>query len=57
LGFSKQRPPLHLPDRHWLLAEHVVPGQDAIHKPGLPVVPLQLPLRHWLLAVQGVKPP
>ena len=32
LGFSKQWPPLHLPDRHWLSAVHVVPGQDAIHK-------------------------
>ena len=53
-AFSKHRPPLHLPDKHWLFAVHVVPGQEAIQTPGLPVEPLQLPLWHWLLAVQGV---
>jgi hypothetical protein len=41
-----------LPDRHWVLEVHVVPGQDAAQVP-----PRQLPLWHWLFAVQVPEPP
>lgn len=50
-AFAKQFPPLHLPDRHWLLAVHVVPGHEARQRL---VVGLQLPLWHWVEAEQGV---
>lgn len=47
--FSKHFPPLHFPDRHWLSAVQVVPGQEARHRL---VVGLQLPLWHWVSAPQ-----
>jgi hypothetical protein len=48
-GFSKHNPPVHLFDRHWLLAVHVVPGHEATQTP-----PRQFPLWHWADVEQGV---
>jgi hypothetical protein len=52
IGFSKHRPPTHLPDRHWLLAVQAVPGHEARQMP-----PRQLPLWHCESARQAVPLP
>lgn len=54
---AKHRPPLHLPERHWLSVVHVVPGQEARQVPGEDGVPEQLPLWHCPLPVQAVPLP